>query len=1045
MNKQPASIAWMARNPVAANLLMMVFLIGGAIVLFTQIKQEVFPEFEIDMVRISVPYPGASPEEVEKGIILAIEEAVRGMDGVKKITSTASEGMGSIYVELNFDADKNKVAADIKNEIDRISSFPADVEEPVVSIPTTRRQVLSLAIYGDLDEKALRELGESVRDDLLKEENITQVELSGVRPLEITVEVSRAQLRAYGLTIDRVAQEIRRSAVELPAGGVKTSGGEILLRTDERRDVGSEFEDITIISTKDGTRVRLGDIARISDGFEEQDVMSFFNGKPSVMLDVFRIGDQTPLEVAKAVKEYRKRLEKELPPGVRTAIRRDRSDIFHQRVDLLKRNAFIGLFLVLGILGLFLEIRLAFWVTMGIPISFFGSFLFLPAADVSINMISLFAFIVTLGMVVDDAIVIGESIYVHRQENKNFIDAAIRGANEVAVPVTFSIFTSVTAFAPMFFVEGTMGKVFRILPAVIIAVLMLSLFESLYILPAHLGHLGKPGNTGFMGRFHRFQQGFGRLMEMTARDIYGPVVQWVVRNRWITFTLGIFLLIVAVGFVKGGRLNITLFPKIESDWIVAEATLPYGVSIDETQKVQKRLEEAVWEVLDKETRSQPDKMCRGVYTIIRGSHQIKVIIMLVPMDQRDISATGFANKWRKAFGNVAGLESLTFDSTAGGPRGGNPIDVMLSHKDTKTLELAASELAGSLEAYAGVSDINDGFSEGKLQLSFTIKPEAQSLGLTAMELGRQIRNNFWGAEALRQQRGRDMIRVMVRLPEAERQSEYDIEELIIRTPGGGEMPLFRAAEIERGTSYTSIFRTDGRRTVNVTADVDQKVTTGEKVSDALLQNELPRLVQHYPGLNYSFEGAQRQGKESVQSLLEGLTMAVLVMYVLIAIPFKSYIQPVVVLSAIPFGFVGAAIGHLIMDYHLSLISLMGLLALSGVVVNDSLVLVHGVNRMRDAGTSLETAVCNAGVRRFRPILLTSLTTFLGLTPMIFETSLQARFLIPMAISLGFGVLFSTFIILLMVPALYIIIEDVRGLVWEIVGDAGRIFRKVRKS
>ena len=1094
----PPSVVWMAKNPVAANLLMLVCLIGGAIILFTQVKQEVFPEFEIDLVRISVPYPGASPDEVEKGIILAVEEAVRGLDGVKEVISSALEGMASVNVELRYDADKRKAVSDIKNEIDRISSFPEDAEEPVVSIPMRRREVLSLVIYGDQDEKVLRELAESVRDDLLREEKITQVELEGVRPLEISIEVSQTQLRAYNLTIDRIAREIARSAIDLPGGGVKTSGGEILLRTTERRDMGSEFEDLVILSTKDGTQVRLGDIARISDGFEDQDVASFYNGKPAVEIEVYRIGDETPLEVADAVKMYKKRLEKVLPAGIRTAIWRDRSKIFHQRVDLLKRNAFIGLFMVLGILGLFLEFRLAFWVTMGIPISFLGSFLFLPIADVSINMISLFAFIITLGMVVDDAIIVGESIYVHRQnlsepdagelehpvsekrkqgevsslekkgdvsetlpsqeaetyilppeKDANFVEAAIKGAAEVSTPVIFSIMTTVVAFAPLFFVEGTMGKVFRILPAVVIIVLMLSLFESLYILPAHLGHLGKPRETGLRGHLYRFQQRFGKLVERTAKDIYGPMVRWTVRHHWITCAIGIFLLIVAVGLVRGGRINIVLFPKIESDWVVVKAILPYGVSLEETKKVQKRMEKAVWEVVDEHTRDQASELCNGVFTGIRGSDQIRVIAFLVPSDQRELTATQFAQSWRKKIGYVAGVESLKFDSTAGGPRGGSPVDVQLSHKDVGMLEQAATELAVSLNAYAGVTDIDDGFSSGKPQLNFTIRPEAQSLGLTALELGRQMRNTFRGSEALRQQRGRDMIRVVVRLPEEERISEYDIEEFLIRTPDGGEIPLSQAAEIVRGTSYTSITRTEGRRTIHVTADVETGVTTGRKVTASLKKKELPDLMRNYPGLNYSLEGAQRQGSESMKSLFEGFVIAIMVMYVLIAIPFKSYIQPIVVISAIPFGFLGAMIGHLIMGYNLSLISMMGLLALSGVVVNDSLVLIHTANRMceeimdsiADEEIAIKEGICLAGVRRFRPIILTSLTTFLGLTPMIFETSLQARFLIPMAISLGFGVLFATFIILLMVPAFYVIIEDVKDIMREIGEDAKRLMEK----
>jgi len=1041
-NHAPHSIVWMANNPVAANLLMLICLVGGAIILLTQVKQEVFPEFEIDLVRIAVPYPGASPDEVEKAIIVAIEEAVRGLDGVKEITSEASEGVGSVHVELRFDADKRKAVSDIKNEIDRITSFPDDAEEAIVSVPVRRREVVSLVLYGDQNERVLRELAETVRDDLLRDEHISQVEIEGVRSPEISIEIPQAYLRAYNLTIDRVAREIGRSAIELPAGGVKTSGGEVLLRTTERRELAGEFEDLSIISTKDGTRVRLGDIAGIRDGFEDSDVASYYNGKPAVEVGVFRIGDETPLEVARVVKNYKKKLDKALPPGIRTAIWRDRSDIFHQRIDLLTRNAKIGLFLVLGILGLFLEIRLAFWVTMGIPISFLGSFLFLPVANVSINMISLFAFIITLGMVVDDAIVIGENIHVHRKENENFVEAAISGAGEVSTPVIFSILTTVVAFSPLFFVEGTMGKIFRILPAVIIIVLMLSLFESLYILPAHLGHLGKAKETGIRGRIHRLQQRFGSSVEYFAENIYGAMVRWAVRHHWITWAMGAFLLIVAVGFVQGGRIKIMLFPKIESDWVVASATLPYGVSLKETERVRSRLEKAVWAAVDEESDGEADKLCKGVVTHMNGTHKLRIIAFLVPMDQREINATRFARKWRKKAGRIVGLESLTFDSTAGGPRGGNEIDVQLTHRDMRILERAAGELAESLTGYAGVTDINDGFADGKPQLNFTIRPEAQSLGITALELGRQMRNTFRGAEALRLQRGRDTVRVVVRLPEKERKSEYDIEELLIRIPGGGELPLSQAAEVTRGKSYTSISRTEGRRIVHVTADVEQNVTTGRKVSDSLREKEIPELMRRYPGLSYSLGGAQKQGQESMRSLLDGFGIALMVMYVLIAIPFKSYVQPLAVLSAIPFGIVGAIIGHLIMGYSLSLISMMGLLALSGVVVNDSLVLVHGVNRMRDQGMPVKEAVSRGGIRRFRPIILTSLTTFLGLTPMIFETSLQARFLIPMAISLGFGVLFSTFIILLMVPAFYLIVEDMKTILKEIAGDFGRILGKV---
>ncbi len=1053
--KRFSSVVWMASNPVAANLMMLVFIVGGAVILLTQTRQEIFPEFETDLIIISIPYPGASPEEVEKGILTAVEEAVQGIDGVKQVVATASEGVGNINVELFYGVDKNKLLADIKNAVDRIASFPEDAEDPMVRVPSTRREVLSLVIYGDIGERTLRELGETVREDLLRSEAITQVELEGIRPPEIAVEVPQSALRGYGLTLGGIAEQIRRTAVELPAGRIRTEAGEILLRTSERRDWAREFADIPIISTRTGARVSLGEIATVRESFEDVDTLSFFNGKPAVGVNVFRIGDETPLGVAGAVKAYAVELEKSLPPGVGIAIRRDRSEIFHDRIDLLLKNARIGLFLVLGVLGLFLEPRLAFWVTMGIPISFLGSFLFLPAADVSINMISLFAFIITLGMVVDDAIVVGENVYVHRRAlegingktgsrgGNSYLHASIDGASEVAVPVIFSILTTATAFAPLFFVEGIMGKIFRILPSVVIIVLFISLYESLYILPAHLGHLGPPKKTGIIGAIARFQRKFAGIVEYTAQDIFGPAIGWVVRNRWITCAIAVALLIVAVGFVQGGRVSITMFPKIESDWIVANGELPYGAPVEETLSAARRLEAAALSAIEDHSPATGPSIGKGIYTRITNGYRLTVMVSLVPMNQRDISGTGFAREWRERAGRLPEMESLIFDATAGGPRGGSPVDVQLSHRDMEVLERAAKDLAAALQTYEGVVDIDDGFAAGKPQFDLSIRPEAESLGLTPLELGRQIRYTFWGAEALRQQRGRDTVQVMVRLPQAERTSEQDVEQLIIRTPQGGEIPLSAAAEVRRGSSYTSITRTDGRRTIHVTADIEEKVTGGGKVIASLTAGELPALMDRYPGLHYSLEGAEREGRDSMRSLFKGFAIALMVMYVLIAIPFNSYIQPVMVLSAIPFGFIGAVAGHMIMGYSLSLISMMGLLALSGVVVNDSLVLVHAANGMRNRGMAVKEAVAAAGIRRFRPILLTSLTTFFGLMPMIFETSLQARFLIPMAISLGFGVLFATFIILLMVPAFYIIIEDLRGLLAELREDMGQIRGRIQ--
>ncbi len=1023
---------------------MLVLIVGGAYIAFTRVKQEIFPAFEIDLIHISIPYPGASPAEVEKGIILAVEEAVQGIEGIDNVNAVAGEGYADVRVELLNDTDKTKVSADIKNAVDRITSFPSEAEEPTVQVVTTRRSVLSLIIYGDAGEAALRNIAEQVRNDLLKRDEITQVELTGIRPREIAVEISNETLRSFGLTIADVAAQIRNTAVELPGGGVKTGGGEILIRTAERRDWGREFAQIPIVHSRTGTRVRLGEIATIRDDFEDVDVMSFFNKHRAVRVRVYRIGDQTPLAVARAVKEYKAVLDENLPGGVYSALWADRSVIYHQRIDLLKRNATIGLFLVLGILGLFLEIRLAFWVTLGIPISFLGAFLFLPLADVSINMISLFGFIVTLGMVVDDAIIIGESIYVHREMGKTAIRAAVDGAHEVAEPVIFSIVTTAVAFAPMFFVVGTMGKVFRILPAVVITVLALSLFESLFILPAHLAHLGKTPDRGVAGAIHRLQQRFGKMVVRFSETVYGPAVRGAVKNRWIVWAVSASLLIICAGLVQGGRIKILRFPKIESDWVVADAKLPYGISLDQTFAVKQRLEASCEQICRSQNEKSTDSICRGIYTWINGSHDLTVIAYLTPGDKRRIGAIHFVDKWRRAIGDLPVVETLQFDATAGGPSGGKPVDVQLSHSDVSVLEQAATHLAERLSGYAGVHDIDDGFTSGKPQLDLTIRPEAEGLGLSPLSLGRQIRHYFQGAEALRQQRGRDTLKVVVRLPESERTSEYDVEQLLIRTPRGGEIPLHQAADVKRGRAYTSIRRSNGRRTLNVTAEVDTKTTLPQKVIEALKKTDLPALTDQYPGLSWTFEGAQRSGNESMQSLFAGFIVALLVMYVLIAVPFKSYFQPLVVLSAIPFGLIGALAGHMIMGFHVSLISMMGLLALSGVVVNDSLVLIHTANRYRNQGRQIETAITDAGIRRFRPIILTSLTTFLGLTPMIFETSLQARFLIPMALSLGFGVLFATAIILLIVPAFYVILEDILNLLREIPNDTARLTGRNRR-
>ncbi len=830
-----------------------------------------------------------------------------------------------------------------------------------------------------------------------------------------------------------------RSAVELPAGGVKTKSGEVLLRTAERREYGKDFADIPVLSRADGTEILLGDIARIIDGFADTDEAAFYHGKPAVELKVYRIGDQTPVEVAEAVKAHAVEIDERLPPGIGVAVWRDWSEIFRDRMSLLLRNARLGLLLVLLLLGLFLEVRLAFWVTMGIPISILGSLLLLPVFDVSINMVSLFGFIVTIGIVVDDAVVVGENVYENRQRGMPFLPAAIRGAQWIAWPVTFSVLTNMVAFIPIFFIPGTMGKIFRCIPAVVVCVFFISLVESLFVLPAHLGHQRRTPDRGFWALLHRIQNPVSRMLEQAIVRYYKPALKACLRNRYVTVSTGLAILVLTIGFDKAGHIDFTFFPKIDSERVSADITMPYGSAVEETRAVQGRVGEAAEKVL---ARHGGEGITRGIFTHIGsasarrggssgarlggGGHLANVQVYLVPSDQRALTAAEFSRQWREEVGEIPGTESLTYTySLMGGS--GPSIDVELTHTNVQVLEQAATELADTLRSFQGVRDIDDGFSLGKPQLDFKVRPEARSLGITASMLGRQVRSAFYGAEALRQQRGREEVKVMVRLPEAERKSEYNVEELLILIPGGGEIPLREAATVTRGRAYTEINRADGRRVLNVTADVIAGVANATKVLEVLERGFLPELMARNPGLAYSLEGEQRWQRESLESLRTGLTLALLVIYAMLAVAFRSYVQPIVVMFAIPFGLVGATLGHLIMGYDLSLMSMMGMVALSGVVVNDSLVLLHATNENRAKGNSPTDSVTAAGARRFRPILLTSLTTFCGLGPMIFETSVQAQFLIPMAISLGFGILFVTFIALLLVPCLYLIVEDAKHL------------------
>ncbi len=1014
-SKLPGPIGWMVRNRVTPNLLMIVLLLGGLFIT-TQIKQEVFPHFELDMVTVRVGYPGSSPEVIERGILQAVESAVQGIVGIKEIRSTAAEGMGEVRIELRSGVDQQKVYQDIKQAVDRITTFPQDAERAQVTLVARRREVLQVQLYGDVSEWNLRRIAEQVRDRLLLNRKISQIDLMGGREYRVLVEVPQSKLRAHNLTLRQIASRIRQASLELPGGKVETAGGQIVLRFKSRRDWAREFAKIPLITGTSGVRLRLRDVATVKEGFEETNRSSSYNGKRSMYLAVFRVGKQTPLSVAGAVKQEMAKIQTHLPPGVNWAITRERAKYYKQRLSLLLRNAGFGLILVLVILGAFLEIRLAFWVTMGIPTSFLGSLILLHFMGVSINIISLFAFIIALGIVVDDAIVVGENIYEYQSTMGGTMAAGL-GARNVSIPIAFSIITNMVAFLPLYAIPGRLGKVWAVIPLVVISVFLLSWVESLLILPAHLTHT--PSNKK-PNRFVRMQQGVANLLQRFIHGVFKPILEVCIRWRLLTLAVCLAILLLTLGFVFGRRIGMILMPRVEANYSFVTAVLPQGSPQSKLKEVEATLVKAAQAV----GKPFKGRLIRGISSTVE-ENTIEVKMLLTEPEIRPISTRQATKRWRKALKPIMGLEYMRFQSDRGGPGSGAAINVEISHSNLNTLQRASEALAERLREFPNTKDVDDGYANGKPQLSFRINAKGRSLNLTATEIGRQVREAFYGAQALRQQRGQNEIRVLVRLPLKERQSQYHVKNLLIRTPTGSLVPLWQVASIVSERAYTTIARRNARRTVTVSADVQPLGQVG-LVTAALNSKVLPELKRDFPGLSTRYGGRRADMREGLQSLWRGFLLAFVAIYFLLAIPFGSYTQPLIVMTAIPFGVVGAVIGHVLMGYNLSLLSMMGMVALSGVVINDSLVLITYINERRAEGVPPLQAALEAGTRRFRPILLTTLTTFCGLAPMIFETSRQARFMIPMALSLGFGILFATVIILVLVPCLYTLLEDIKA-------------------
>jgi multidrug efflux pump subunit AcrB len=1027
-------IAWMSRNRVAANLLMLVITAGGLLGLF-RVVQEVFPEFTLETVTATVPYPGASPNEVEQGITLALEEQLRGIDGVKRVISVWSEGMATVNVELLLGADKERALNDVKSAVDRIQSFPEDAEEPNIRLASNRREVISLIVSGNQDLTVLHALAERMRSAILESPHVTQVEVAGIRPREISIEVPRATLEAYGLSLEQIAAQVRAASIELPGGEIETTRGEILVRVADRRKQGHDFADVILKGTEKGYDVRLGEIATIVDGYADTDQSLFFDGLPAARVTAYRVGDETPRGVADAVRETAERLRAELPPNVSLATWADSSEILTARMDLLVRNGYWGLGLVLLVLALFLKIRLAGWVSLGIPISFLGAFALMPAAGLSINMVTLFAFIVTLGLVVDDAIVVGENVFHKLENGQDRLTAAIEGTREMAVPVTFAVMTTVAAFAPLFFVPGVMGKIFVMIPAVVCAVLIVSLVESFFILPAHLSHGTEDRSS--QGVTDRIQARVTRGLDWFSGHLFRPLLARVIRFRYMSLAAGVALLALTAGLLGSGLVPFGFFPKLEGDQVVVSARLPYGAPPEQAEVVRRNLEaaakQAMAELGGDGFRGMVTRMGQGAPgngpaagAAESGSHLVNIEVGLVPTEQRKFTSADYSAAWSKRTPPLPGVEALVFNHSIG-PGAGAAVGVQLSHASTDVLAASSADLTESLRGFPALTNVENDYATGKPQLDFHLLPAARPLGLTGLDVARQLRSSFFGAEALREQRGRDEVKVMARLPESERHSEDDLDRLQIRTPAGAFVPLSSVATFERSRSPTGIRREDGKRIITVSAELAPGVPSSREVIDSLEKDVFPEIRRAHPGLNLAMVGQQREQLEAFQSLRQNYLLALFAIFALLAIPFKSYVQPIIVMAAIPFGIVGAVAGHLIMGYGMSIISVFGIIALSGVVVNDSLVLIDATNTARRDGMSAHHAIVYGATRRLRPILLTSLTTFFGLAPMISETSVQARFLIPMAISLGFGVLFATVIVLLLVPALYLIVEDFLGL------------------
>ncbi len=1031
-------IAWFASNHVAANLLMLFIIVAGFISA-TTIRKETQPEFELNMIDVSVAYLGAAPQEVEEGVVIKVEEAVQDVDGIKRIRSNAREGFGSVTIEVEIDADFNEVLSEVKTRVDAISTFPALTEKPVIAKIEPDNPVVMIAIHGNLDAFARKAIAQEVRDELMQLADVNRVEYLGDRPYEISIEVSEQTLRKYGLTMSEISQAVKNSSIDMPGGTIKSDRGDILLRTKGQVYTGGEFGQLVLRTFPDGTRLTLADIATIRDGFVESDGYGRFDGRPTATLRVLAGGQQNELDTAAAVKAYIESKSKKLPDGVQMDTWIDLSQYLEGRLSMMIDNMVMGAILVFVVLSLFLRMKVAFWVIVGIPICFLGALWLMPTWPVTINMISLFGFIIVLGIVVDDAIIIGESIYTTIRADGHTLDNVVKGAHRVAIPATFGVLTTIAAFGPMLFVGGMVGPFFEAMAVVVILCLVFSLIESKLILPAHLVHANIPQideddlfrpqrHIPFKDRpgreFLKIQRHVQHGLHYVINRVYRPWLEKAIDYRGVTVASFIAVLIVTFGLMGSGIARVHVFPELASDFMRVSLEMESGTSSAVRNAAVDRVEAAILDLNEAFVRDNPDSLpvIQHVGVFTRGDTGA-IMFLEIPMDtNRPYEMKEISEMWRNAVGEIPGLKDLTF-SDAGHIGGGPPLSFRLSGANYDALESAAAALAAELAKFEGVFDIVNSSTAGGDEIRLRIKPEAEALGLTMSSLGRQVRQAFYGEEAQRIQRGKDELRVMVRYPIEERKSVADLENMRIRTPGGDEVPFQSVAEISFGQGYSSIARLNRERTITVSANIDPARVEPQEIIRSMRSDFIPGLLARHPGVRYGLEGASEEQNEFLYDLGIAFVAALFLIYALIAIPLHSYSQPLIIMSVIPFGLIGAVIGHVVMGMSISMFSMFGLIALAGVVVNDSLIMIDFINKARIEGVPIRQAVVESGTARFRAIILTSFTTAAGLMPILMETSSQAQYVIPTAISISFGIIFATVITLFLIPSLYMLQED----------------------